>query len=824
MPIEEALPEVRAALRTGRAVVLQAPPGAGKTTRVPVALLDEEWLGANRILMLEPRRLATRAAARRMAAMLDEPVGATVGFRVRGEARVSSSTRIEVLTEGILTRMLLDDPALESIGVVIFDEFHERSLNADLGLALALQSQALLRPDLRIAVMSATLDGAAVGTLLGDAPIVTSIGRSFPVDVRHHPCRPDQRIEVCVVEAIRVALKENDGGVLAFLPGAGEIRRCHALLQRSLLDGDVHVLPLYGELSAPLQDAAIAPAPAGVRKVVLATAIAETSLTITDVRVVVDSGVSRVSRFAPRTGMTRLETVRVSRSSADQRAGRAGRTAPGVCYRLWADFEDAQLPLRSRPEVLEADLAPLALDLAAAGVRDVRELRWLDTPPAAALSQARALLRSLGALSGDDRITTHGISMVRLGLHPRLSRMTLAARDRGFGATACLVAALLEERDIIRRHAGVRDVDLRARLAMVLGRAESGDADVDAVRRVRDQARRWRTLVGVPDDEPVDDALAGCALALAYPERVAHRRAGGLGRFIMRNGHGAVLDDVGSLADAEFIVAADLDGKAPHARVYLAAPIERADVESLFGAEIGMHEVIEWDAASGFVTAVRQRRLDAIVLHEGLLAQPDPERVATVLVDAIARGDGVQLPWSSGARTLVERIAFVRAFDSSWPDVGETALVASVRDWLQPHVLGMRRRSEVEGLNLIAVLENILTWEQRRDLERLAPAFVSVPTGTRVRVDYSDPAAPLISVRIQELFGLPDTPRIGSIPLTLQLLSPANRPVQVTRDLAGFWQSSYFDVRKELRGRYPKHDWPEDPLRAAPTRRAKPRG
>jgi ATP-dependent helicase HrpB len=823
LPIDEVLPELLACLRAGSAAVLQAPPGAGKTTRVPLALLGEPWLGRRRVLMLEPRRLATRAAARRMAATLNEPVGATVGFRVRGETRNSGATRIEVVTEGVLTRMLLDDPTLESAGVILFDEFHERSMNADLGLALALQTQSLVRPDLRIVVMSATLDGAAAAALLGHAPLVTSVGRSFPVVVRHRPCRPDSRIEACVADAIHTALNEDTGGILAFLPGAGEIRRCLATLARAPMGGDVQVLPLYGDLSPQRQDEAISPAPVGVRKVVLATSIAETSLTIEDVRVVVDSGVSRVSRFSPRTGMARLETVRASRSSADQRAGRAGRTAAGVCYRLWPEYENGHLPERSRPEILDADLAPLALDLAAAGVVDVSELRWLDAPPHAALSQARTLLRQLGALSDDDRITSLGRAMGVLGVHPRLSHMILVSAARGYGATACAVAALLEERDIIRREVGRRDIDLRSRIALMLDRATSSAVDPEALRRVREQARRWRELARVEGVGQADEALTGVVLALAYPERVAQRRTGDGDRYVMRNGSGAVLDQTGSLAGAEFVVIADVDGQAPHARVFLAAPIDRTDVESLFAEEIQRRDVVEWNAESGMVTTVRQRRLGAVVLHEASVSNADADLVSSALVDAIVRGDGVRLPWSDGARGLLERIAFARMHDGAWPDVSEAALLASAHEWLRPHLAGMRHRTEVEGMDLVAALQDMLTWEQRRDLVDIAPTHVTVPTGSRIRVDYRDPAAPFIAVRIQELFGLADTPRIGTAPLTLHLLSPAHRPVQVTRDLAGFWRSSYFEVRKDLRGRYPKHEWPEDPLRAAPTRRAKPR-
>ncbi|CAN5148605.1 ATP-dependent helicase HrpB [soil metagenome] len=822
LPIDDVLPELHDALRSHSSVVLQASPGAGKTTRVPIALLNEPWLAGRRLLMLEPRHLATRAAARRMAAVLGESVGQTVGFRVRGETRVSAATRVEVVTEGILTRMLLDDPTLDSIGAVLFDEFHERSLNADFGLALTLQAQSLLRPDLRILVMSATLDGGALATMLDNAPVITSVGRAYPVEVRYKPCRPDLRLDGCIADAVRAAIASDEGGVLAFLPGAGEIRRCLGALERASLGNDVRVYPLYGDLPSGRQDAAIAPAPAGVRKVVLATSVAETSLTIEDVRVVVDSGVSRVSRFSPRTGMTSLETIRASRSSATQRSGRAGRVAPGVCYRLWSEFEDGQLAEHGKPEILDADLAPLALDLAAAGIRDLADLRWLDLPPAAALAHARELLAQLGAIDRELGITPHGRAMAKLGLHPRLAHMTLAAQARGAGATACIVAALLDERDIIAREGGRRDADMRTRLALAEDRITSADVDRDALRRVRDQSRRWRDLARVPKDERANDAMTGVALALAYPERVAQRREGGGDRYLMRNGTGAVLDDAGSLANAEFIAIAHLDGRAPHARVYLAAPIERVDVELLFEADIEVRDVVEWNAVTEGVSAIRQRRLGTIVLRESTLHNPDAEQVMTVVADAIVRGD-VSLPWSGGACSFLERVSFMRARDSSWPDLSEATLISSAQEWLRPHLAGVRRRSHVEDINLVALLESMLTWSQRSALEQRAPTHVTVPTGSRIRVDYSDPSSPALAVRLQEMFGLAETPRVGDVALTLHLLSPAGRPVQVTRDLAGFWRSSYFDVRKDLRGRYPKHEWPEDPLRAAPTRRAKPR-
>ena len=822
LPIAHVLPELRAVLAASACAVLQAPPGAGKTTGVPLALLDEPWLQGRRLLMLEPRRLAARAAARRMAAVLGELAGDTVGFRVRGESRVSASTRIEVVTEGVLTRMLLDDPTLDRVGALLFDEFHERSLNADFGLALSLQAQALLRPDLRILVMSATLDGAAVAELLGGAPVVTSDGRSHPVELRYRPTRQDSRVEDDVASAVRAALARDEGSILAFLPGAGEIRRCISILERSALPASVCLLPLYGDLSPAAQDAAIAPPPAGTRKVVLATSIAETSLTIDGVRVVIDSGVSRVARFSPRTGMSRLETVRVSRSSANQRSGRAGRTASGVSYRLWAMEEDSHLPDRTRPEILDADLASLALDLAAAGIVDPADLRWMDVPPTAAFSQAGELLRQLGAITAGHHITPHGRAMSSLALHPRLSHMLLAARERDFGATACVIAALLDERDVLRRDTQLRDVDLRSRVVILAhGHREAGtDVDRDAVRRVREQSRVWRDQLRIAATERIDESATGLLLAFAYPERVSQRRKGEGNRYLMRNGSGAVLDDPGVLVDAPYLVIADLDGRSPHAHIYLAAPIDRAALDKAFAGDIEREDVITWDAASGTVTAVRRERLGAIVLCEGSLPVMDQDVLSSVVLDAIARGDGLALPWSDAAVRIRTRVAFVRLLDTAWPDFSEPALLATMDTWLRPHLSGRRRRVDIEQLDLAMILLGLLTGEQRHRLDVLAPTHVVVPTGSRIPVDYSDPVAPSLSVRLQELFGLAQTPRVGggTVPVTLQLLSPARRPVQVTRDLAGFWRTSYFDVRKDLRGRYPKHEWPEDPMSAVPTR------
>lgn len=826
LPIDDALPALRAALADASVAVLQAPPGAGKTTHVPLALLDEAWLGGRRIVMLEPRRLAARAAARRMASLLGQHVGETVGFRVRGETRIGPLTRIEVVTEGVLTRFLHSDPTLEGVGLVIFDEFHERSVHADLGLALSLQTQELLRPELRLLVMSATLDGSAVATLLGGAPIVTSEGRTFPVDVRYQPSRAERAVESSVADVVRRALASDEGSILAFLPGAGEIARTVDRLRAGALPSGVTVHALYGDLSSGDQDAAVLPAATGERKVVLATSIAETSLTIEGVRVVVDSGLARLSRFSPRSGMARLETVRVSRASADQRCGRAGRTAPGVCYRLWSVEDQTALLERAAPEILLADLAPLALDLAMAGVVDPFALRWLDPPPPAALAQARELLVELDALDSSLRLTPHGRRMASLGAHPRLAHMLLRGRERGLGATACVLAALLEERDVFRRDATMRDADLRSRLRLFSRSADARDprVDRDRLHRVRQRHDAWRAALGVTDRSVEEDA-AGELLALAYPDRVARRRETAGHRYLLRSGVGARLDDPGSLAGASFLAVAETDGGRPEARVFLAAPVELLDLEHVFASQIVREEVVEWQRAAGVVAARVRERLGALVLHEAPVRDADEEAVARVLLSAIARDDGLRLAWSAVAMRIRQRVAFLRFQDESWPDWTDAALERSASEWLLPRLVGLRRREAVEQLDLASILLSRLSFEQRRALDRLAPTHVVVPSGSNVPVDYSDPSAPVLGVRLQEMFGQRDTPRIadGRVPLTLHLLSPASRPVQVTRDLAGFWRSSYFEVRKELRGRYPRHDWPDDPLAAAPTRRAKRR-
>lgn len=803
LPIDTALPPLRAALAERGRAVLQAPPGAGKTTRVPLALLDQPWLGSGKIVMLEPRRIAARAAAGHMASLLGEKAGDTVGYRIRMDRKVSPSTRIEVVTEGILTRMLQDDPALEGVGAVIFDEFHERSLNADLGLALALET-AELRDDLRLLVMSATLDGGPVARLLGDAPVVTSEGRAWPVETHHRPPRPGEAIEDAVARAVRDALAEETGSLLVFLPGAREIRRVQAKLA-GIGDG-VAVAPLYGDLPGAAQDQAIRPAPAGTRKVVLATNIAETSLTIEGVRVVIDSGLARAPRFDPRTGMSRLETVTIARAAADQRRGRAGRTEPGVCWRLWARAGEGAMAPFDPPEILVADLAPLALELALWGGG---ELAWLDPPPAAALAQARALLADLGAIDGDGRPTAHGKQMARLPLHPRLAHMVLRARAEGVGGTAAELAAILEG----RRPSS--DADLRASLEML---HRGGDPAVARLREAaRDIARRFDLKGGGGD--------AGALLALAYPDRVARRRPGGRGSFLLANGRGAVLRDSDPLASAEYLAIAETDDAGREARILAAAPLDEATLEAVLGDRIAWVETVAWDPSEQAVAARRQRRLGAMVLADSALPNPDPAAVATTLLEGVRRLGLDALPWRDGAVALRRRVGFARALEGeAWPDWSDAALMETLEQWLGPHLSGLRRRGDLDRLDLAQILA--LDWEQQRALDALAPTTIPIPSGRRAALDYADPAQPVLAVKLQEMFGQAETPRVGGgrVPVAIHLLSPAGRPLQVTRDLAGFWAGSYAEVRKDMRGRYPRHPWPDDPLAAPATARAKPRG
>jgi ATP-dependent helicase HrpB len=816
LPIDAVLDDLARALTANNAAVLVAPPGAGKTTRVPLALLDAPWMGNKKIIVLEPRRIAARASAERMALTLGERVGETVGYRVRFGSKVSRATRIEVVTEGIFSRQILDDPELSGIAAVLFDEFHERSLDADLGLALARDAQTGLREDLRILVMSATLDGARVAKLLGDAPVVASEGRAYPVETRYLGRKPDLQIERQMADAIAMALRADPGSVLAFLPGAAEIRRTQNFLGERVHDAGIEIVPLFGALDAAVQDRAIQPAPKGGRKVVLATSIAETSLTIEGVRIVVDSGVARVPRYEPDIGLTRLETVRASRAAVDQRRGRAGRTEPGVCYRLWDEPQTASLAAYTQPEILSADLSSLVLDLAQWGVSDPASLAFLDSPPAPALNEARTLLRELGALDADGRITAEGKSLRALALPPRLARMIVDSHRLGAGREAAEIAAVLTERGL-----GGDSVDLDARLDQF--RRDRSQRATSA----RQLAQRWASQVAATEGKPAsDDAPStGVMLAFAFPDRVARNR--GNGSFVLANGRGAAVDQASALARTPYIAVAELTGTAANGRILLAAPILQSDIELRFADGIENADEISFDRASMALRARRKRTLHAITLSEAPMALTPSAETARVLADGLIAVGLDKLPWSKPLKQWRDRVMFLRkAEGDDWPDLSDDALAAQCETWLVPALFDKTSLKEFSAGDLSDALMTLLPWELRARLEHEAPTHFEAPTGTQLPIDYEAEQGPTIAVRLQELFGLNTHPSIakGAVPLVLELLSPAHRPVQVTCDLPGFWRGSYAAVRSDLRGRYPRHPWPEDPASAMPTRRVKPRG
>ncbi|SON54189.1 ATP-dependent RNA helicase HrpB [Hartmannibacter diazotrophicus] len=817
LPIDDALPELLAALQRTPKAVLVAPPGAGKTTRVPLALLGAPWRKDGRIILIEPRRLAARASARRMAATLNEKVGETVGYRVRMDSAVSAKTRIEVVTEGVFTRMILDDPELSGIAAVLFDEFHERSLDGDFGLALALESAGVLREDLRILVMSATIDGARVASLLGNAPVVTSEGRAFPVETLHIPRDPTARIEDQTAAAIQQALREETGSLLVFLPGQAEIRRVAERLSGKV-PATVDVAPLYGALTPAEQDRAIQPAPEGRRKVVLATSIAETSLTIEGVRVVIDAGYARVPKYEPATGLTRLETQRVSRAGADQRRGRAGRTEPGVCYRLWAEAQTGALQLFDRPEILEADLAGLALDLAAWGASDPATLAWLDPPPAAAYAEATALLRRLDALDDEGRITAEGKALARLPLHPRLAHMVHMAAAEGEAMLAAEIAVLIGEPGL-----GGDAVDLGQRLQRF--RSDRSRRADDA----RVLARRFARQAGGKDEKSAahaDETAIGRHLARAYPDRIAQAR-GARGQFRLANGRGAMVEDAHALAGVPFLVVADVTGRAEASRIRLAARIDREDIEAVLAHQIETSDSLQVDGQSRSVRARRIRRLGALVLDETVIADPDPIAVAGLLADEAAKAGLDRLPWTKEQRALRHRSTYLHhTLGEHWPDLSEGSLAVTAGEWLAPQIIGKSRLDAIDADDLGRALDSLLPYALRRDMERLLPTHFDAPSGSRVPIDYGAENGPALEIRVQELFGLDRHPSIGGgkVPLLVVLLSPAHRPIQTTRDLPGFWRGSWKDVAKDLKGRYPKHFWPEDALSATATNRAKPRG
>lgn len=837
LPIQAIVPQIQAALAAGDSLVVQAPPGSGKTTLLPLALLDQPWLGQGKIIILEPRRLAARMAARRMASLLGEKVGETVGYRVRLDSQVGPKTRIEVHTDGVFLRRLQQDPELGGIAAVLFDEVHERGLETDLALALCLEARAALRPDLKLVAMSATLDAAPFARLLGQgdtpAPVISGEGRSFPVETRWRPMAPMARLDQAVADCVREALHDEPGDLLVFLPGVAEIRRVQSNLEEKGLPAGTSVMPLYGDLGSAQQDAAIQPSAAGQRKIVLATSIAESSLTIEGVRVVVDGGFMRQPRFSPRSGMSGLETVRVSQASAEQRQGRAGRVAPGVCYRLWAEAAHGGLAKFTAPEIAVADLAPLALDLAAWGARDAAALPWLDPPPPATLTQARRLLHDLGALDQDDAITPHGRAMAELPLHPRLAHMVIRGQAKGLGNEACALAALLSERDIARaERAGPRDADLRWRVEMVLGlerRAAPHGLRVEqgALRQVKQLADDWRRRLKLPKANNADAESTGLLAAFAYPDRVAKQRNQS-GSYVMSGGRGAKLDELDPLCREPLLAIAELDGAQADARVFLAAPVREADIEAELGDAIETRESVAWDDRAQAVIAVRQRRLGALVLKERALDKPDQEAVRAALLQGIAKAGLGVLPWSDGLRQWQARVLLLRRLlpeAADWPDLSDAGLAATLPEWLGPHLDGVTKLSQLQGLDLHAILKGLLDFRQSRLLDAEAPTHWRVPTGNNLPINYSDGDTPVLAVRLQEMFGERSTPSIagGRMKLLLHLLSPARRPLQVTSDLAGFWQSSYKAVRAEMRGQYPKHPWPEDPANAVPTSRAKPR-
>ncbi|MDG1580658.1 ATP-dependent helicase HrpB [Pseudomonas sp. GOM6] len=835
LPIDDVLPALRAVLAERHEAVLEAPPGAGKTTRVPLALLAEPWLAGQSILMLEPRRLAARAAAERLASELGEKVGETVGYRIRLDSKVGPNTRIEVVTEGILARRLQDDPALEGVGLVIFDEFHERSLDADLALALCLNGRELLRdePPLKVLLMSATLEGERLSALLDAAPVVSSEGRMHPVAMRWGaPWQPGERIEQRVVQTVLQALADEPGSLLVFLPGQAEIRRVHEQLQESLGHRPAVLLcPLHGELELNAQRAAIEPAPAGMRKVVLATNIAETSLTIDGVRVVVDAGLARVPRFDLASGMTRLDTQRISRASATQRAGRAGRLEPGVCYRLWSQTQHEQLAAYDAAEILAADLAGLALQLARWGV-EPGELAFLDAPPAAAFAQGRDLLARLGALDERGMLTPHGQAMAELPAHPRIAHLLLRGQALGLGALAADLAALLGERDILRGGGA----DLHSRMSLLAGESRATGGSRGGVQRARQLARQFRSyLRGAPSEavsDPEHPRWLGALLAFAYPDRVARQRKAGGGDYRLANGRAAQFGEPDALMKHEWLVIADLGSRQGQReeRIYLAADLDPALFDSVLAEQVSVREELEWDEREGVLRAERQRRVGELVLSREALSGLDEDARGRALLGLVRRKGLELLPWTPELRQWQARVALLRRLDlqqkgdSEWPDLSDAALLASLEDWLQPYLGKVSRLSHFANLDLPSILQGLLPWPLPQRLDELAPKHLQVPSGSRISVDYSE-TPPVLAVRLQELFGLAATPRIagGRQGVLLHLLSPARRPVQVTQDLASFWANTYAEVKKDLKGRYPKHYWPDDPLVAEPTARAKPR-
>ena len=819
LPIDSVLPQIGAHLASQNSAVLVAPPGAGKTTRVPLFLLEQDFCRTGKIIVLEPRRLAARAAAERMASMLGEQIGQTIGLRVRLQSKISHQTRIEIVTEGVFTRMILDDPALEGVAAVLFDEYHERSLDADLGLALALDAQSGLREDLRILVMSATLDGARVAGLLGKAPVIESQGRAYPIETLYVGRDPLLRIEEQMVKTIMQALNAQTGSLLAFLPGQGEIIRTANLLSDKLKDPLIDVCPLYGAMDREAQDLAVSPAKTGRRKIVLATSIAETSLTIEGVRVVIDSGLARIPRYEPDLGLTRLETVRASRAAADQRRGRAGRTEPGVCYCLWEEAATGALEAFSPPEILSADLSSLVLDLAAWGLRDPYTVSWLDPPPLAALTEARLMLRQIGALDDSFALTDQGRHIRALALPPRLARMVVEAATQGQAQLAADLAATLVERGL-----GGDSLDLSERVER-FGRDRSKRAQ-DARRLANGWAQQARRFANVPEDKTASSLDSGRLIALAYPDRIAKAR-GRPGEFIMANGRAGYVEAHDHLARQDWLAVAEISGRAASARILAAAPLTLAEIGQVQPEALLWQDDLQFDKASAALRARRLRRLGAIIIAEQNLAVPSTQSAANILANVIASLGIKRLAWTKAQKQWRDRVMFLRQAEGEpWPDLSDQALALDAENWLAPFILGRRSLADIKPEDLDSAVKALLPWDLTKRLEQEAPTHYEAPTGSQIAIEYETDSDPILAIRVQELFGLSQHPTLagGRVPLTLHLLSPAHRPIQITRDLPGFWKGSWSAVKTEMKGRYPRHVWPDDPAGALPTTRAKPRG
>ena len=839
LPIQQHLFDIKKALETSRRAVVQAPPGAGKTTHVPLALLEEPWLKPKKIILLEPRRLAVRSCAAYMADLLAEKVGQTIGYQIRLDRRVGPNTRIEVITEGVFLRKIQSDPYLEGVGLVIFDEFHERNLPSDLGLALCWESFDALRDDLRILVMSATMDVTAVSILMENAPRILSRGKSFPVETIYSPVldkRQNRRIpiEMSCASVIRRALSETHGDILVFLPGVREIKRLMSILEETLDPGHP-VFPLYGNLSQKEQVRVFCPALPGERKIVLATAIAETSITIEGIRVVIDSGLMRVPEFSPQTGMSRLVTVPVSKAAADQRRGRAGRTASGRCYRLWSLYDQGLLKAFTRPEILSVELTGFALELAVWGVSAPCQLKWLDPPEETPFEQATTLLKTLGALDEQGRITPHGEKMASGGLHPRLAHMIIKGEETGQGRLACRLAAFLNERDVVQFEQNLVDPDIRFRLELI-ERVSQKQTIVQKgirinkgiLRRIIKTEKKLVRHFGIKPEKS-NNEMAGRILAYAYPDRIARRRKDRDNTFLMTSGKGAFFTETNPVSQCDYIVAIHLDGNPRNAKIFLAAPYSQQDLEQDFHKAFQTVQTIKWDKKTGTVQAKEDTLLGALVIDRKRLPAIDPEKACSILIREIQRAGLGLLPWTKKLVNLKTRAVFLKNTGGfpGLPDLSDTALEAGMETWLTPFLPGIFSLKHLEKIDLETALLSMLTWKQQQTIENNAPRHIRVPSGSKKHLIYSGEkgllSSPILEVRLQEMFGLTKTPEIAGIPVTLHLLSPAGRPVQITTDLESFWKNTYQQVKKDLMGRYPKHFWPDDPLCAGPTNRVKPK-